>query len=120
MNRQVEYLRDMLDRMSRISEYTAGGHDAFVKDRFVQDAVLRNLEIIGEIARGRLDEAVMNLEPAIPWRAVADFRNFLIHEYDKVTVEEIWSTIVTDLPPLRAAVHRMIARLENEPDESRG
>ncbi|MBL8147380.1 MAG: DUF86 domain-containing protein [Anaerolineae bacterium] len=62
----------------------------------------------------------MILEPEISWRAVADFRNFLIHEYNRVTIEEIWSTIMTDLPPLQAAVHRMIARLENGPDESRG
>lgn len=118
MNRQLDYLRDMLDRIDRIFEYTASGRDAFLRDRFVQDAVLRNFEIIGEIARGRLDEATKTSEPTIQWRAVADFRNFLIHEYDKVTLEEIWDAVAINLPPLRTAVLHMMARLEDEPDES--
>ncbi len=81
-------------------------------------SVARREEGIGEIARVRLDESVMVWEPAIEWRSVADFRNFLIHEYDKVTMDDVWNTISTDLPPLRLAFLRIIARLEEGTDES--
>lgn len=73
---------------------------------------------IGEITRVRLDKSVMVGEPAIEWRAVADFRKFHIHGYDRVTMDEVWNTISTDLLPLRLAVLRIIARLEEGTDES--
>lgn len=63
-------LRHILDAIERIERYTAAGHGAFMADELVQDAVMRNLEIIGEATRA-LSADTTARSPAIAWRKVA-------------------------------------------------
>lgn len=75
------FLDDILEAINKIREYTAGlGYCAFVKDSKTQDAVVRNLEIIGEAA-GRLPEPVRLEAPEIEWRKIVGLRNILAHEF---------------------------------------
>lgn len=71
----------------------------------VHDAVCRNLEIIGEAARG-FDDAFRVAE--IPWRAMTDVRNILIHAYDRVAAEILVGIVRQDIPPLLASVKRIL------------
>ena len=107
MNKDRLYLESILDCLERIAEYTLAGEQAFLGSRLIQDGVIRNLEVIGEATKnlsGELREA----NPGIPWRQIAGMRDVLIHDYLKVNLNRVWRTVITDLPPLRDTVTRLL------------
>jgi uncharacterized protein with HEPN domain len=69
--------------------------------------VCRNLEIIGEAAR-RFDDAFRAAHPEIPWRAMMDVRNILIHAYDRVSAGILVDVVRQDIPPLLASVKHLL------------
>lgn len=71
------------------------------------DAVVRNLEVMGEAAR-HIDDATAALCPDVPWQDIRDMRNVLIHEYFGVSVPILWETVERDLPSLRVAIRRAL------------
>jgi uncharacterized protein with HEPN domain len=73
----------------------------------VHDAVCRNPEIIGEAAR-RFDDAFREAHAEIPWRAMTDVRNILIHAYDRVAGEILVDIVRRDIPPLLASVNGVL------------
>lgn len=101
------YLLHILDSIEAIEQFTRGGRDAFLRERMVQDAVARNLQIIGEAA-AKLSEVVKDAVTDVPWSQVVAFRNRLVHAYWGIDQEIVWDVIVRDLPPLKAAVTRRI------------
>jgi len=101
-------LDDMLEAISRIRDYTAGmNQDAFASDKKTQDAVVRNLEIIGEAARG-LREEVKRKKPEIEWRKIADLRNILIHKYFGIHIAILWDIIQNKLDGLESACRSLL------------
>jgi uncharacterized protein with HEPN domain len=88
-----------------------GPKDDPFSDGIVFDAVRIRLVEIGEAAKG-LDEAVRMLEPSIPWGAVIRMRDRLAHRYFDTTDAVVATTAIHDLPVLRAAVERLLARPE--------
>lgn len=99
----LEHIRD---RISRIREYTGDDSSKFLESTLIQDAVVRNLQTIAESTQ-RLSETLRATEPEIPWRAIAGFRNVLVHDYFGIDLEAVWSVVEKDLPSLAAAVERM-------------
>ncbi len=95
------YVIHILESIERILQYTAEGRDAFFSDIKTQDAVVRNLEIIGEAAK-RIPEQTRALYPAIQWRRIAGMRDVLIHQYEGVDLEKVWAAIENDMPALKA------------------
>jgi uncharacterized protein with HEPN domain len=71
-------------------------------------AIVKDIEIIGEAA-SKVSEARRNQHPQIPWRAIIDMRNHLIHGYFDVDVDQVWSTLAQDLPPLIAHLQKLLA-----------
>jgi len=101
-------LDDMLEGISRIRDYTAGmTQDAFASDKKTQDAVVRNLEIIGEAVRS-LPEEVKRKKPEIEWRKIADLRNILIHEYFGINVAILWDIIQSKLDGLESGCRSLL------------
>lgn len=100
-------LEDIKEAARRISEYTGRGRDAFFGSTESQDAVIRNLEIIGEAGRLLSDEA-RNRSPDVPWKVVIGMRDRLIHGYFRVDLEVVWETVERNVPPLNAAVQRLL------------
>jgi len=103
------YLQHILDLIARIRRATAQGVDGFHGSEVVQDAVIRNLEIIGE-AVGRIAPETLALEPETPWRQIAAFRNRLAHAYLGIDLVAVWRVVERDLLPLESAVKRIQER----------
>jgi uncharacterized protein with HEPN domain len=102
------YLDDIMDAVHQIRTYLADlDEEAFTKDRKTQDAVVRNLEIIGEAA-GNLPEPLLKTSPEIDWRKIKGLRNILIHEYFGINLPIIWDVVQNKLGPLEAVCRRLL------------
>lgn len=101
------YLQDILRAIAHIDTYVADmTFEMFAVDSKTQDAVVRNLEIIGEAVK-RLPVDFRTAHPNVAWHPAAAMRDFLIHEYPEVDVKAVWDTIQTDLPPFRCAIETL-------------
>jgi uncharacterized protein with HEPN domain len=80
---------------------------AFEQSELHQNAVIRPLEIIGEVAR-RLSQQTRDAYPDIPWDQMIGMRNRLIHEYFRVNLTTVWETVRDDLPPSIALIEPLI------------
>lgn len=101
--RVPDYLGHILEAIERIEEYVSDMDEmAFLASKLVQDAVIRNIEIIGEASNNiqRVDPAFAAQHENIPWQVMYAMRNRVSHGYDKVDFEMVWKTICTDLPDL--------------------
>jgi uncharacterized protein with HEPN domain len=81
--------------------------DQFRVDQKTVDAVVRNLEVIGEATR-HISADPEGVPADIPWADIAGMRNILIHEYFGVDLNIIWHTVITDLPQLRLELQRLL------------
>jgi uncharacterized protein with HEPN domain len=110
---QRVYLLHAVDAIDAILEYTAEGREGFFSDRKTQDAVIRNIEILGQAVKG-LSEETRALEPEVPWRQIAGMRDKLIHEYFGVDLGLVWDVVERELPGLRVTMERLIPRFAEE------
>ncbi len=102
-------IEDMIEAIERIRRYTAGMDEAgFVADDRTVDAVVRNLEIIGEAAK-RVPLPVAEHHSEIPWSRMSEMRNILVHEYHSVDPSIIFDTVRHDLGPLLGPLRSMLA-----------
>jgi uncharacterized protein with HEPN domain len=105
------YLAQILERVEKIISYTESGKESFLSNPIVQDAVIRNLEVIGEAAKRIPDEYKASL-PTIPWRGLAGLRDVLIHQYEGVSLDEVWTIVERDIPSLRNTITKILPPLE--------
>ncbi len=106
-------VQDMLDSIQKIRRYTYGlSQETFQENDLVVDAVVRNLEVIGEAAR-QIPEAVRERYPAIPWRRVIGLRHVVVHAYFDVDLEIVWKIVAEQLPVLEQHLLRMRAELKS-------
>lgn len=101
------YIRHIHDLIARIEAYTEEGEQAFKRDPKTQDAVLHNLEIIGQCVRDYgIDDLARNYADT-PWATIAAFRNVLAHQYLGVDIDLVWQIVARDLPGLGANIRRV-------------
>jgi len=94
-------VEDILESIEKIERYTEGmTQNSFQNDEKTADAVVRNLEIIGEAA-GRLPEDFINRHSEIEWIKIVGLRNRIVHEYFGVDLQIIWQIIKKDLPAFK-------------------
>lgn len=97
---QEELLEDILEASRRILEYTQElDYKLFQKDTKTQDAVVRNIEIIGEATKS-LPDIFKEANPEIPWKSIAGMRDKLIHEYFGINTDIVWGVATKNLPEL--------------------
>ena len=96
------YIQEIIDAIERILEYTRGGKTSF-DSNLVQDAVAKNLMVIGEAAK-QLSEDARAQTPGIPWRRVAGMRDRLIHGYFSIDLDVVWNVVEVDLPQMYEAL----------------
>ena len=102
--RALDYVRHIVEAIDNVMTYTAEmSFEQFEASAITRDAVIRNIEIVGEAAsqlRNKYPEW-LEAHPALPWAAMIGMRNRIVHGYFSVNLEVVWNTIQTELSPLR-------------------
>jgi uncharacterized protein with HEPN domain len=113
MKRDELYLRHVLEAVERISEYISVGYDEFMSQAHWQDAVIRQLEIIGEATK-RISGDLRSLHPDVPWRRISGLRDVLIHNYMRVDLQAVWEVTQRDIPELERSIRTILESLGND------
>lgn len=107
------FLAHALDCANFIAEALAGCNEQrFHEDRMLRDAILRNLEVIGQACKDYGIESLEQHQPNIRWRRIAGFRNQLAHEYLGLDNELIWTIVCEQINPLRQALTEILDAIE--------
>ena len=103
-------LQDILGAIKRIESYMRGTNEKqFKNDLMRQDAIMLQIEIIGEAARNVSTE-FQEQHADIPWSEMIGMRNKLVHDYFDIDVSKIWDTTKNDIPQLKKAIVRLIGK----------
>ncbi|MCX6376301.1 MAG: DUF86 domain-containing protein [Armatimonadetes bacterium] len=105
------YLVHILEAIRKIRRYTAEGRDSFFAQEIIQDAVVRNLEIVGEATK-RIPPEVRFRYPGIPWKEMAGLRDVLIHHYEGINLARAWNVVERDLAPVEEAISHALPPLD--------
>ena len=107
MSKDLVYLCHIRDAIEKIETYAAVGESVFLTTPHWQDAVIRNLEIIGEATK-RLSTDLKAENSEVPWREIAGLRDVLIHDYMGVDLHVVWNVVRQDLPKLKPTIVRLL------------
>lgn len=106
------FIEDALVAVDKIARYTENvNYDDFCQNEMMVDAVLRNLEVLGEAARNVPDEIKVKY-PHVPWKRMVGLRNIVIHEYFGIDLENIWKIIDENVPETRSELVKILKDLE--------
>ncbi len=98
--KNIDLIRDINESIERIISYTRNiGYNDFANDYKTQDAVIRNIEIMGEAAKS-LSENIKTDNTDIPWKSIAGTRDKLIHDYFGVNIDIVWNIVKEEIPSL--------------------
>lgn len=115
MDRDTPYIGDIVGSARLVQAYLEGvTRDAFMRNGQLQDSVIRRLEIIGEAA-GRVSASFRERHPTIPWSRMIGMRNRMIHTYDAVDLDIVWTTVQERIPELLALIEPLVP---TQPEES--
>jgi uncharacterized protein with HEPN domain len=89
------YLLHIRDAIVKIETYIKSGDKEFFNNKMIQDAVIRNLEIVGEATK-KLPEEIRDRRPEVPWSRIAGMRDVLIHDYFEVDLQIVWDVVRID------------------------
>jgi uncharacterized protein with HEPN domain len=112
--RDAVYLRHILGAVQRIYAYTSDlPKTTFLSNTMVHDAVIRQLEIIGEASK-QVSPQTRDRNPDIRWRAMAGMRDRLIHGYFGVDLDAVWETVERDVPKLEADITAIVSQEDRD------
>jgi len=102
------YIEHILHSIERIDKYIAGkNHKSFISDFITQDAVVRQLEIIGEATK-RVSDDLRKSNPQVPWSDMSGMRDILIHDYIDVDIDIVWKTATESIQTLKKLLDNLV------------
>ena len=101
-----EYVERVLELVSQTDE------SRFSQDELLQDAMLRRIEVVGEIVK-QIPLEYREKYPAVPWKDIAGTRDIISHHYDGVNMHRVWLIATRDIPDLKPLVVRLLAEEQN-------
>jgi len=108
------YIKDILDSIEKIEKFCHDmSYDQFMADEKTRDAVVRNLEIIGEAAKN-ISDAMKKKTAQVAWRSMTGMRDKLVHEYFGVSYSIVWETIKNDFADLKSQMKELYRSIEQE------
>jgi uncharacterized protein with HEPN domain len=111
-----DFIGHMLEAVERILQYTKGlSREEFFANSLVQDAVIRNIEIIGEAANNltELEPEISVRYPSIPFAQIYGMRNRVAHGYFAVSLSMVWDSVQVDIPELQQQVAKVLGEIED-------
>lgn len=108
------YFIHIKECIARIDSYRANGRAEFFRNTMVQDAIIRNLQTLAESTQ-RLSDKTKQRKSKVDWRAIAGFRNVVVHDYLGVDLERIWHIIEYDLPGLKKDIDGLLVESVEAP-----
>jgi uncharacterized protein with HEPN domain len=102
---RLQHVIDCIEKIKKITKDLS--YESYLEDWIKQDAIFRNIEIIGE-AIANVEEELKKKYPDVPWVQAKGMRNFLIHEYFKVDHDAVWETYQNHLPKLKLQIISII------------
>jgi uncharacterized protein with HEPN domain len=113
MSRDLGHVADIVASAAAIKRYLADvGQDQFLTDDMRQSAILHQLTIVGEACR-RVSPAFREAHPDVDWPGIIALRNRIVHDYDDVNLDSVWTVVSHDLPLLVATLEALVPA---EPD----
>lgn len=107
------YLRHILDAANCIAEDVAEGEEAFRANRRIRDAVIRQLQVLGEASK-KVSPVIQQRYPDLDWRNAARTRDWVVHRYFDIDENLIWEVASTNVPAFREAVAKVLAELDRQ------
>jgi uncharacterized protein with HEPN domain len=105
------YLVDILEAVKKIESYSTERGKSRCPEKLIEDAVIRNLTIIGEAVK-RIPDSLREDYPDIPWKQIAGARDRMVHDYDDIVISVVWNAVENDLPALKQHIEHMLAVLD--------
>ena len=114
MNDDRLYLTQIPECVSRIEDYLAGDRAAFMDSTLIQDAVIRNLQVLAESTQ-RLSDRLKDSHAQVDWSGLSALRNVLVHDYLGVNVVRAWELVEQELPNLKVQMEGILKELGSAP-----
>jgi uncharacterized protein with HEPN domain len=99
------YLGHVREAAQRILAYGLDGEDRFRTDLRTQDAIIRNLQVMGEAVK-KVSAETREANPEIPWKDIAGMRDRVVHDYFGISLDIVWDVVVNHVPPLIEKLRR--------------
>jgi len=101
-------LLDILGAADSLRDFTLGKtREDLSREPLLLSAVLHQLYVIGEAA-AHVSADIKDKHPAVPWKVIYGFRNYIAHEYFALDVDIVWQTVVQDIPELRSQINQIL------------